>query len=63
MSVHDKRQERIKDYLKEKDIDCALITRPEHVFYLSGYKSDEGYPLAIILPVSKNPVMIVSESE
>jgi len=63
MSIYEKRQERIKDYLKERGIDCALITRPEHVFYLNGYKSYEGYPLAIILPADRNPAMIIPEGE
>ncbi len=63
MFVYEKRQEEIKDFLKERGMDCALITRPEHVFYLSGCQSYDGYPLAIILPADTDPVMVMPEGE
>lgn len=64
MNVYEKRTMTVQEKMRVLGLTCVLITRPEHIFYLSGYPgSFEPYPGVLIVSQANDPVMVVAEHE
>ncbi len=63
MEIYEKRERRIQEYLAEKNLNCTIITSPQHIFYLSGYLPNVDYPCALLIPKDGTKVLVISESE
>jgi len=63
LTTHERRVVKLQKYLRIKNIDCVLITKPEHIFYFSGYIPPEQNQTILVILQSGNSIMIVPEAE
>jgi len=58
------RQQRLRDVMRESEIDTCLITSPESVCYLTGHATPGYYTYqALVFPVEASPKLVMRESE
>ncbi len=49
--VYKERVKKIREAMEMRKLECVLLTRPEHTFYVSGYCSlGEGKPVVLFIP-------------
>ncbi|MCK4400950.1 aminopeptidase P family protein [bacterium] len=65
MNIYEKRTRIVQEKMSRLGLPCILITRPEHIFYLSGYCASPvgAQPVILIIPQNRDPIMIVAEHE
>jgi Xaa-Pro dipeptidase len=58
------RVDRVRAEMAKRALDTLILTSPENLYYLTGYSTPAYYATqALILPLSKDPVMLVYASE